>query len=144
MAQKPGTDTTNEPGQYPPGAWGNELFGGALPDGTGAPGTRGAGDGAAEERAPDDPLGGTTTAAIDETGAPGSQGSPAGDRGTSSVTYTRPNAGIGAEEHVSGGSDGTEANADGYGGGGPKLPGMQEPTSTGAGKGRVNKNLTRG
>ena len=37
-----GADPTNEPGQYPVGGWGPSIFGGPLPDGTGAPGTRGA------------------------------------------------------------------------------------------------------
>ena len=39
-----GADPTNEPGQYPVGGWGDAIFGGPLPTGTGAPGT-GGGDG---------------------------------------------------------------------------------------------------
>lgn len=128
-----------DPNQYPP-TGSDAIFGGPLPTGTGAPGTAGASGSADATNEPgqvSDGLTGVTEAEITQTGAPGSAGSPAGDHGSASVTYTRPNDGIGPYEQVSGGSDGTEANADGYAGGGPKMPGIAEPTSTGAGKGNV-------
>jgi hypothetical protein len=40
-------------------------------------------------------------------------------------------------DEVEGAGNWTEANDSGYGTGGPKLPGMNEPTSTGAGQGSV-------
>lgn len=139
-------DPTNEPGQYPVGDWGNAIFGGALPQGTGAPGSAGGkgsgSDPTVEAGQLTDGLTGVTDAEISNTGAPGSTGSrtSAGSGGTS-VTFTRPSAGVTpyvnetVADETSGPQDWTQANDDGYGSGGPQLPGLagNEPQ---AGEGR--------
>lgn len=140
-------DPTTEPGQYPVGDWGNAIFGGKLPTGTGAPGS-------AQSAEPVDPtnehgqtidgLTGITHAEIVSTGAPGTQGAvpdaDAGGDGTA-FTITKASDGIGPYEQVgmndelSGPQDSTQANDDGYATGGPQLPGLRgnEPQ---AGEGR--------
>lgn len=137
-----GGDPTTEPGQYPPGS-DHGIFGGPLPTGTGAPGTAGAGGSADPTNEPgqvQDGLTGISTADITQTGAPGTQGTtPTSGDGPDAVTFTKGSAGINTYENatvrdsVAGTADWTQANDDGYGSGGPKLPGMQEPQ---AGTGR--------
>lgn len=138
------SDPTNQPGQYPPGGQ-NDIFGGPLPTGTGAPGTAGAAGGPAdatnEPGQVTDGLTGTTDAQITQSGAPGSQGAVDHDGGADSITYTYPNDGIGPyaavtkSDSLSGPQDSTGANDQGYASGGPQLPGIagNEP---GAGGGR--------
>jgi len=129
-------DPTNEPGQYPPGAaWENELFGGPLPTGTGAPGTKGAYPGAADAtNEPGQTLDGFTGVTEDQithSGAPGGQGAVNNPGGPDAVTYTYPNDGIGPYMQVTkndataGPQDSTQANDDGYATGGPQLPGIK-------------------
>jgi hypothetical protein len=138
-----GDDTTTQPGQYPPGGWGNAIFGGPLPDGTGAPGTQGGGASPDPTNQPgqvSDGLTGITDAEITETGAPGTQGAVVQSGGSSSVTYTHPNDGIGPYESVtrgeslSGPGDSTMANDAGYATGGPQLPAIKgnEPEAGGS------------
>lgn len=137
------SDPTNQPGQYPPGGWGDALFGGPLPDGTGAPGTAGATGSADPTNEPgqvSDGLTGTTDAQITQSGAPGSRGAVDTDGGSDSITYTYPNDGIGpyaavtTSDSVSGSQDSTGANDQGYSSGGPQLPGIagNEPGAGGA------------
>ena len=128
-------DPTNEPGQYPPGGWGDAIFGGQLPQGTGAPGTAGASGTADPTNEPgqiSDGLTGITDAQITQTGAPGTQGTaPTSGGGPNAITFTRPMAGITAYEteivndSVGGSADWTQANDDGYNSGGPQLPGIK-------------------
>jgi hypothetical protein len=139
------SDPTNEPGQYPVGGWGDAIFGGALPQGTGAPGTAGGrgdgGDPTVEAGQLTDGLTGLSDSDISHTGAPGSTGSAPSDGSGQAVSFTRPTAGVTtyAEEtvhdSVGGPQDWTQANDDGYASGGPQLPGLagNEP---GAGEGR--------
>jgi len=129
-------DPTNEPGQYPPGDWGNAIFGGALPTGTGAPGSAQSAeqlDPTNEHGQTIDGLTGITREEITSTGAPGTQGTvpdTAGSDGTP-MTYTKASDGIGPYEFVSssdeldGPQDSTQANDDGYASGGPQLPGIK-------------------
>lgn len=129
-----GADPTNLAGQYPPGAWGNALFGGPL-GGSGAPGSQGA----TYSRAADDTnepgqlnegLSGLGPADIARSGAPGMATTPNGPGGGSKVTYTRPGAGVGTFHSdtynidLSGPKDSTQANDEGYATGGPQLPGI--------------------
>jgi hypothetical protein len=127
------SDPTNEPGQYPPGGQ-NNIFGGPLPTGTGAPGSPGASgssDATNEPGQVSDGLTGITDAQITQSGAPGSQGAVDTDGGSDSITYTYPNDGIGPyaavtkSDSVSGPQDSTGANDQGYGTGGPQLPGIK-------------------
>jgi hypothetical protein len=140
------SDPTNEPGQYPVGDWGNAIFGGPLPDGTGAPGSPGAQrggntDSTNEPGQVSDGLTGLSDADISNTGAPGTQGAQDGNGGGASITYTTPQDGIGpytnttVSDSVDGPTDSTQANDGGYATGGPQLPGLKgnEPQ---AGKGR--------
>lgn len=139
-----GADPTNEPGQYPPGS-DHGIFGGTLPTGTGAPGTGGASgtpDPTNQPGQTQDGLTGVSEHDITETGAPGSQGTtPTDGGGPDSITFTRPQAGltpfedVTVNDSVSGPQDWTQANDDGYGSGGPQLPGLagNEPH---AGEGR--------
>lgn len=136
------SDPTNEPGQYPPGT-DHGIFGGPLPDGTGAPGTAGAGAGSDPTNEPgqtQDGLTGISEHDITSTGAPGTQGTVPDPGGADQVTFTKAGSYLsGTYDPVtvgyttSGPEDGTQANDDGYATGGPKLPGMQEPQ---AGTGR--------
>lgn len=145
------TDPTNQPGQYPVSGE-NDIFGGPLPTGTGAPGTSGASGSADPTNVPgqtEDGLTGLTEAQITETGAPGSQGARGEFGGGDSITYTYPNDGIGPYQQVAfsdelnGPGDSTQANDSGYATGGPQLPGIKgnEPGAGGAkfqpGSGRV-------
>ncbi len=129
-----GSDPTNEPGQYPVGGWGDAIFGGPLPSGTGAPGSPGGGSGATdatnEPGQTQDGLTGISESEIVKTGAPGTQGAVDTDSGADSITYTVPGAGISGNnyetvsDNVSGPRDWTGANDGGYATGGPQLPGL--------------------
>jgi hypothetical protein len=143
------SDPTNEPGQYPPGS----FFGIAVPSGTGAPGTSGAGTaGGDPTNEPGQVAGlgpfGVSQAGVVKTGAPGSAGAPpdGGPESGTTVTYTRPGSYLSGtyeqdtyHDDISGAGDWTQANEEGYAGGGKQLPGIQgnQPTSTGAGGGHV-------
>lgn len=145
-------DRTAMKGQYPPGGWGNAIFGGPLPSGTGAPGTSGGGGGADSTAEPGqltDGLTGVTDAEITSTGAPGTSTSPNSGGGGSSVTVTRAGSYLSgtyesetSSESLSGPTDSTQANQEGYATGGPQLPGIKgnEPQPGGKyqpGSGRV-------
>ena len=140
-----GPFVTVQPGQYPA-----DLFGVALPQGTGAPGTQGSNPGDASADATnmpgqtDEKIVGIGPDEIAETGAPGTQG-VVNASGGDTVTYTPPGYLDGgpfreatAQGHVDGMGDWSQANTDGYAGG-PTLPGLERnrPTSTGAGSGRT-------
>jgi hypothetical protein len=140
-----GEDVTNEPGQYPA-----DLFGVALPQGTGAPGTAGssptdvAADATNMPGQLDEDFSGLGPNDTAETGSPGTQG-VVNASGGDTVTYTPPGYLDGgpfreatAQGHVDGMGDWSQANTDGYAGG-PTLPGLEgnRPTSTGAGSGRT-------
>ena len=139
-----GGDVSNQPGQYPA-----SIFGVALPQGTGAPGTAGAGRTADPTNQPGqltEGISGTGPADTADTGAPGTAGSgmdPAG--GADSITYTRPGSFLTGtniqdtvRDDISGTSDWTQAH-DGSYGGNLNLPGIagNQPVSTGADQGRV-------
>jgi len=141
-------DATLEPGQYPVGSWGNELFGGPLPAGTGAPGSQGAKwnsgtDPTNEPGQTEDGITGISEAEITRTGAPGTAGAANSlGSGSDSVTFTRPGSPYSGtytsdtvRDDVSGSSDWTGANDGGYSSGGPQLPAIKgnEPE---AGSGR--------
>ena len=133
-----GGDPTTEPGQYPPQR--NDIFGGPLPTGTGAPGTRGGAGGSDVTTQAGQLSGGVaglTDAQISETGAPGTGTSPTKPGGGESITYTRPGSPYSGtyqsdttSDNVAGPASATEANDEGYGTGGPQLPGLSgnEPT----------------
>lgn len=142
------SDPTNEPGQYPvTPSWGDAIFGGPLPTGTGAPGSTGARRGQAGTDATNEPgqtsdgLTGVTDAQITQSGAPGSQGAVDSDGGADSVTFTAASDGINpyrmvtTSDDISGPGDWTGANDQGYATGGPQLPGIagNEPQA-GAGR----------
>ncbi|HXJ26523.1 MAG TPA: hypothetical protein VNH17_12520 [Streptosporangiaceae bacterium] len=133
-----GSDATNLEGQYPPGPWGTALFGGPLPDGTGAPGTQGQKPGQAGTDPTNQPgqtsdgLTGISDQFISSTGLSGSVTQPAGEGGASTVSYTIPGAGVSGtyhsetqQEDLSGPLDSTQANEQGYATGGPQLPGTK-------------------
>lgn len=134
-----GGDPTTEPGQYPPQR--NDIFGGPLPTGTGAPGTsggRGGGDVTTESGQLSDDFTGGSDTDITETGAPGTSTNPGGGGGGTSVSYTRPGSFLSgtyqsdvSSEVIDGPGSATEANSEGYGTGGPQLPGLEgnEPTA---------------
>jgi hypothetical protein len=133
-----GADPTNLDGQYPPGGWGGALFGGALPSGTGAPGSRGARGGADPTTEPgqlDEGLSGLGPADTANTGAPGRGTTPNSAGGGSTITFTDPGTmpGVGAyrsesvSDDLSGPRDSTMVNDQGYGSGGPQIPGIGEP-----------------
>ena len=128
------SDPTNQPGQYPAGDWQTALFGGQLPNGTGAPGSAGASGSADPTNQPGqttDGLTGTSVAQITQSGAPGSQGAQGEYGPGTSMTYTVPNDGIGpyvtftGSDELSGPGDSTQANDSGYATGGPQLPGIK-------------------
>jgi hypothetical protein len=133
-------DPTNEPGQYPPLSYADAIFGGTLPDGTGAPGTAGGGgagtDTTAEAGQLSDSFTGLAESDIDSTGAPGTAGSGLrGGAGSDAVSYTKEGSfddgywdSADVRGDVGGPKDWTQANSAGYGAAGPKLPGMAEPT----------------
>ena len=138
------TDPTLVPGNYT-----DSSFGVAIPQGTGAPGSAGA-------SGPSDPtnmagqlnegLSGEGPAQTAETGAPGSAGAQNNEGGPDAVKYTLPGSYLSGtyeqdtvNDSISGPQDWTQAVDGSYAGGGPQLPGVKgnEPTSTGAGGGRV-------
>ena len=143
-----GGDSTSQPGQYPPGS----FFGISVPSGTGAPGTAGA-----NPAASDDPtimsgqntptIGGESEGDVTMTGAPGSAGAPSDPpESGDAIRYTKAGSWLTGtyqsdtfHEETSGTGDSTQANAVGYGSSGPQLPALKgnQPTSTGAGQGRV-------
>ena len=139
-----GGDPSNEPGQYPA-----SLFGVALPQGTGAAGSAGASGAADPSNEPgqlSEGISGLGASATADTGAPGSAGQQNGSSGGTTISYTRPgsyltgtNATDTVQDNISGPGDWTQAIDGSYAGGGPQLPGIRgnEPTSTGAGGGRV-------
>jgi hypothetical protein len=147
------SDATNEPGQYPPGDWGTAIFGGPLPDGTGAPGTRGANQGDTdptnEPGQTQDGLTGISEQDITQTGAPGTGTTPNDQGGAASISYTRPGSYLTGtyqtdtyNDDIQGPRDSTQANDEGYATGGPQLPGLKgnEPVPGGRfqpGSGRV-------
>ena len=131
-------DTTNEPGQYPA-----TLFGVALPQGTGSPGSQGARfttatDPTNEPGQLEEGLTGMGPPDTDNTGSPGSTGAVnALGRGGDQVSFTKPSGGLLTYEtttvaaDVSGSGDWTAANQQGYASGGPQLPGLKgnEPSA---------------
>jgi hypothetical protein len=143
------TDPTAEPGQYPGDpSWANQLFGGPLPTGTGAPGTQGArydsgGDPTNEPGQLHEGLTGLGPADIADSGAPGTATTPNTEGGSATITFTDPatQPGVGAyrsetvHDDISGPRGSTNANDQGYATGGPQLPGIagNEPQ---AGSGR--------
>lgn len=150
-----GLDQTLEPGNYDNDS---ALFGGPLPQGTGAPGTagaaRGTGDVTNEPGQTDMALAGVSEADVTETGAPGTATDPGVMvAGGTQVNYTLPgsyNDGTYQSDSVaadlSGPRETTQANGEGYATGGPQLPGIKgnEPE---AGQGRYQPgrgNVMRG
>lgn len=129
-----GGDPTTEPGQYPPTA-DHGIFGGPLPTGTGAPGTRGGGPSGDVTNQPgqvDDGLTGISEAQITETGAPGTGTTPVSPGGGTSVSYTRAGSAFSGtyqsdstSDDLSGPHDSTMVNDEGYATGGPQLPGIK-------------------
>lgn len=143
-----GMDPTLEPGNYA-----SSLFGVALPQGTGAPGSQGAAPGAGNDDPTNEPgqlnegLSGLGPADTANTGAPGSAGATNGSSGPDTVTYTRPGSYLSGtykqdvvSDTISGSGDWTQA-IDGSYGAGPQLPGIQGnmPDGTGAGAGQVRR-----
>jgi hypothetical protein len=138
-----GGDPTLMPGQAPA-----SLFGSPLPAGTGAPGSPGGGiptDPTLESGQLYEGISGLGPADLANTGAPGSTGAQNTSGGGDQVTYTEPGSFLTAtyeqntiSDNVSGTGDWTGANDATYGAG-PQLPGIagNQPTSTGAGQGRV-------
>jgi hypothetical protein len=128
------SDPTNEPGQYPVGGWGDSIFGGPLPQGTGAPGSPGGNeplDPTNELGQTTDGLTGISPQEIGSTGAPGTQGAVDHDGGADAITFTAASDGINpyrfvtTNDNVSGPGDWTGANDQGYASGGPQLPGLK-------------------
>lgn len=139
-------DPTEQPGQYPVGGWGDAIFGGPLPQGTGAAGSAGGqgsnGDPTAEPGQLTDSLTGIPGSGITASGAPGTQGAvpDLGGSGGTPVSFTRNGAAAGGTynyetvtDQVTGPQDWTQANDDGYASGGPQLPGLKgnEPQAGG-------------
>jgi hypothetical protein len=129
-------DVTNMLGQYPPGDWGNALFGGTLPTGTGAPGTQGpnlAGptDPTNEPGQTSDSVTGLPDSSIGQTGAPGAATTPNTTGGGTAISYSQPGAYLSGtqqseqvQDDLDGSRDSTQANDIGYASGGPQLPGL--------------------
>jgi hypothetical protein len=138
-----GGEVTSEPNQYP-----GSLFGVALPQGTGAPGTAGAGRSADPANQPGqltEGISGTGPADTANTGAPGTAGTMPNGGGGNTISYTQPGSFLTGtnqtdtiRDDISGTGDWTQAN-DGSYGGSNNLPGIagNQPLSTGAGSGRV-------
>lgn len=138
-----GGEVTSQPNQYPA-----SLFGIALPQGTGAPGTAGASGAADPTNMPGqltEAISGTGPADTAQTGAPGSQGATNSSGGADTITYTEPGSFLSGtntmatvRDDISGINDWTQAH-DGSYGGNLNLPGIvgNQPTSTGVGQGRV-------
>lgn len=142
-----GVDPTAEPGNYGP-----SLFGVALPQGTGAPGSAGAAGTASDPTNQpgqlNEGLSGEGPSQTANTGAPGSTGAGNNEGGPDSVKFTLPGSYLSGTytqetvaDSISGTQDWTQAIDGSYAGGGPQLPGIKgnEPTSTGAGGGRVRR-----
>jgi len=139
-----GDDPANEPGQYP-----GSLFGVSLPQGTGAPGSArpgGMSDPSIEPGQTTEGISGSGPSVTANTGAPGTAGAQNGSGGADTIRYTRPGSFLTGtnvtdtiQDSISGTGDWTQAIDGSYAGGGPQLPGVKgnEPTSTGAGGGRV-------
>lgn len=140
-------EPTNEPGQYPA-----SLFGVALPQGTGAPGTVGASssnrltDAAGEpgQYPAVEPISGVR---LTGTGAPGSPGAmpSAEDSGDTTVTASNPSFYASTSKTVQAdisGPDDWTATPGNYP---PQHPiaGTPAPTSTGAGQGQVRRTRVR-
>lgn len=130
-----GADPTNLDGQYPPGPWASQIFGGPQPSGTGAPGTqgaRGAADATNEPGQLYEGLSGLGPSDTADSGAPGRPTTPNTEGGGSTVNFTDPGTlpGVGAyraesvRDDLSGPRDSTMANDQGYATGGPQLPGL--------------------
>src|SRR5215813_4054519 len=84
-----GGEPVNQPNQYP-----GSLFGVGLPQGTGAPGTAGAGGMADPTNEPgqlNEGISGQGPATTADTGAPGSQGATNSEGGPDSVSFTGSN-----------------------------------------------------
>lgn len=136
-------DPTNQEGQYPPGNWGDAIFGGPQPMGTGAPGTQGASwsagtDPTTEPGQLEEGLSGVGEADNAHSGAPGTVTAPNTEGGSSTISYSQPGAYLSGSnrsdtltDDLSGARDSTQANDEGYASGGPKLPGMAEPAAGG-------------
>jgi hypothetical protein len=150
-----GGDPAAEPGQYPPG-----IFGGPLPEGTGAPGSvpgRRTASPADATNLPgqlgevftgvpvSDASGYSPSLSI---GTPGAE--PSTGTGPDAVTFTRPGSYLSGtygtdtvRDETAGPGNWTEANDSGYATGGPQLPGIRgnEPVAGGTryqpGAGRV-------
>ena len=148
-AGRVGGESVNQPGQYP-----GSLFGVALPAGTGAAGSPGAvlgsGDPTNEPGQTSEGLSGLGPSVIADTGAPGSQGATNSSGGSDMVSFTAPgsyatgtNQTVALSDNVSGPNDWTQANDGSYGGAHQQLPGLNEPTATGAGEGRVESGAGR-
>jgi len=139
-----GVDPTFEGDQSPP-----TLFGVALPQTTGAPGSQGAGGAADPTNEPgqlNEGISGLGPADIANTGAPGSQGVGLG-AGGSAVSYTRPGSWLSGtyetgtvQGAVSGSGDWTQASPGLYSSANP-MPGVgaagDQLADGGAGQGRV-------
>lgn len=139
-----GGDPTTELGQTP-----SSLFGVALPQTTGAPGSSGAqpgeGDPVNQPGQTTEGFSGEGPSDIADTGAPGSSGAQNHGAGGDAVKFTRPGSYLSGtyvqdtvNDNVSGTDDWTQA-VDGSYGGGMDLPGVKgnTPMGTGAGQGRV-------
>lgn len=131
------SDPTNQPGQYPVTP-SNDIFGGPLPTGTGAPGTptgAEALDPTNEKGQTIDGLTGISHEEIVSTGAPGSRGAVEdfGSEGGTPMAITDPAglAGIGpytqaaVSDELYGPQDSTQANDSGYATSGPKTAGLE-------------------
>jgi hypothetical protein len=149
-ALQSGTPTSIDPtlvqGNYAP-----SLFGVALPQGTGAPGSQGALPGTADATLEpgqlNEGISGEGPSDTASTGAPGSTGAQNQGASGESISYTRPGSYLTGTyqqdtvtDSVSGTNDWTQA-IDGSYGGGPQLPGIagNMPAGTGAGEGSVLK-----
>lgn len=129
-------DNTSMAGQYPPGGWGNALFGGSLPTGTGAPGTQGANPGGDsdvtnEPGQTSDGFTGLPDSSIGQTGAPGGATTPNSAGGGTPISFTNPGSPYGGtyqseavSDDLAGPRDSTQANDSGYASGGPQIPGL--------------------
>jgi hypothetical protein len=132
------SDPTNEPGQYPVSPdWGNAIFGGPLPQGTGAPGTQGAKAAGMDTDPTNEPgqltegISGMGPPQTDSTGAPGSPGAQNVAGGATAIQYTRNGSFLTGtyksdtfNDDITGPRDSTQANDQGYASGGPQLPGL--------------------
>jgi hypothetical protein len=137
-------DPTTEPGNNSA-----SLFGMAIPQTTGAPGSTGASGASDPTNEPgqlNEGISGLGPSDTANTGAPGTPGASNSEGGPDSVKYTLPGSYLSGTyvqdtvaDSVSGPGDWTQAIDGSYGGGGPSLPGVSgnQPTSTGAGMGRV-------